>query len=240
MKAEIVSSQLALFFSEGLDNPTDIWIKLKSTTIGNFLSKTILINQTPIDKNNPSFNFMPAVQVTSQDGSSSLTISRGRSDFFLNFDFGSSYEEKSESIINNFKDLVLCLHQSLKDQGVKIKRVGIVNNFFVEEKNADKKILKYFINDFVKIHGDEELNHAGVRLETFSKIDSFKMNNLTHINGAEVAQKNQKKDGIIVTRDLSTFTDIEYDLGWEEIEKILKGVTEKLNVGRITSIMDHE
>lgn len=193
----IINSQFALFFDQPIMKPEEFWQGLNSK-MDNIFDQTPTILPVP---NDPNLNDVPIVQMKSSTGIYSCNISRGRADFF----HAGSGKEDFAVIKNNFIKEVSNLFIFFKDNPIKVKRIGFVSRFFVQDDDQDKTIAKLLNDEFKKIHG-ENTYETYVRHVSRDEIDEFKINNLTTIEKffARIAGAVENTKGILITRDFNT------------------------------------
>lgn len=230
-KEIIINIQLALFFSNPLIKPEEFWQSFNSS-MDSIFDNTPLIMPVP---NDPKVYDIPVVQMNSSRGVYSCNIARNRVDFFVagvgeqSFsDIKSDLLEKSEKFFRFFSEKS------------KIKRIGFVSRFFIEDKGQDKTIANLLNDNFKALHNGD-VHEVSVRYVSRVKIDSFDINNFTTIEKflARISGIDERKKGILITRDFNTIQEKNYEnqLDWNDIKKIVDASVKKYKLEDIKKVL---
>lgn len=201
----LINSQVALFFDQPLKKPEDFWQPLNEI-MDEIFDQTPMILPVP---NEPSLNEVPIVQMRSGSGIYSCNISRGRADFFHN---GSQEQDKfsdiEELFINNEAQNFFAF---FNDRQIKIKRIGFITRFFIEEEKQDEVIAKLLNNNFKRLH-DGATYETYIRYVSRDVFDELKINNYTSIerSNAKIKTKGNNIKGILITRDFNTIPEEDF------------------------------
>lgn len=195
----LINTQIALFFKDGIERPDLIYNDL-NTQMGGIFSLPPQIIPLP---NESQFDQVPLIQMTSKNSVYSLNIAKKRADFFISGEGLEAFEskkgllkEKSSIFLNFFKE-----HSE-------IKRMGFVTRFFIEDIDPVSNIKSLISPDFINIHkkdGEElETFDAYVRFASKSKFKSIDILNHSFIDKGNVTITNERKEGVLITRDFYT------------------------------------
>lgn len=203
MKQEIlVNTQLALFFEQSISRPDELWQQFNTEMNGIF-------DQIPLTvpvPNEIQLSEVPVVQMNSGKGVYSCNIARGRVDFFHRgvgkqtfSDVNNDFLQEIEKYFNYFSGKT------------KIKRIGFVARFFIEDNNQDKTIAKLLNDDFKKLY-KSNTHEAFIRYVIRTKIMEFDVNDLTVIEkfSASISEIGDNIKGVLITRDFNTIPEENY------------------------------
>lgn len=199
MKEEIlINTQLALFFENPLSRPDELSQAFNEQMGGIFDQIPIVI---PVPNESQLLN-VPVVQMNSKNDVYSCNIARGRVDFFHRGVGKQIFTDIREQLLKEVENFF-----SFFSEKVKIKRIGFVTRFFIEDPEQDKTIAKLLDNDFKTLHsGDthEAFIRYVSRINNF--VDEFNINNFTSLErfSARIKDVGTNIKGISLTRDFNT------------------------------------
>ncbi|MFH1233418.1 MAG: hypothetical protein V1649_02080 [Patescibacteria group bacterium] len=223
----LINSQFALFFDQPIQKPENFWQPLND-----YMDK--VFDQTPIIlpvPNDANLNEIPIVQMKSMSGIYSCNISRGRVDFF----HAGEGEQKFSDIKDNLIKEVSNLFIFFNDKQTKIKRIGFVTRFFMEDEKQDETISILLNDNFKKIHNGT-VYETYIKYVSRDKIKNLKINNYTTIEkfSANISKKGNNIKGVLITRDFNTIPEENYkDEFLLEIDKFIEKSEEKFNLENI-------
>lgn len=203
MKQEIlINTQLALFFEQPISRPDELWQQFNIEMSGIFDQIPLTI---PVP-NEIQLSEVPVVQMNSNKGVYSCNIARGRVDFFHR---GVSKQTFSD-VKNDFLQEIEKYFNYFSEKE-KIKRIGFVTRFFVEDEEPDKTIAKLLNNNFKKLY-EGNTHEAFIRYVIRTKIMEFDVNDLTVIEKflARISGIEGNINGVLVTRDFNTIPETNY------------------------------
>lgn len=220
MKNEIiVNTQLAFFFESAIQRP-DEFITSFNESMGKIFDEVPIILPVP---DQAQLLGVPLVQMRSKNGIYSCNIARNRVDFFI----AGEGKQKFADIENNLLEKT-DLYYSFFASRAKIKRLGFVVRFFIQEENPDLAIANLINDDFKKNH-DGETHQSYIRFITRTKIRGLKSNNYTTVEQttANIDGVGTGVLGVLITRDFNTVPE---DVSQEKIDSSL--IKEFINEGK--------
>ena len=214
MEIAIINNQIAFFVSK----PTDIVyeqlvLDIRKAIGEKFISPSIIL---PIPDDAPPE--IPRVILETFNKKIKITIAKNRCDFFYDYKNTSSNTKLDTKIIDYAEKLA----NVLDNKGFLFNRIGIVAKYFVLVKNPTEKIkeslTKLTDNDIVEI---------SIRINRRKQYDSFSVNDVYTYDQA--IRANDKKHGILITRDINTLHIEETILSPTEVNEFVKIVIEMIN-----------
>lgn len=193
-KIFITNTQMALFFKDYLPQPENFWQDIKAKT-NNVLDVTPLIVPVP---NDSRLADVPVVQLFSVGKKYSCNIARGRIDFFINEQPGEKLEEVKKDLIEKTKVLF-----SMFSTSPKIKRVGFVTRFFIDNSAGDLSVAKIISENFKKQHSGS-IHETYVKFVTRTTYLALQLNNYTTIENVTRKTDHEVVKGVLITRDFNT------------------------------------
>ncbi len=227
----LINTQLALFFEQLISRPDELWQQFNTEMDGIF-------DQIPLTvpvPNETQLAEVPVVQMNSNKGVYSCNIARGRVDFFHRgvgkqtfSDIKNDFLQEIEKYFNYFSGKT------------KIKRIGFVTRFFIEDNNQDKTIAKLLNKKFIKLH-DNNVHEAYIRYVSRIKIGEFDVNDLTIVERflARISGIGDNIKGILVTRDFNTIPEQLYSskLNSRIIKDFLNESEKKFNLKNFKNVL---
>lgn len=219
MKEEIlINTQLALFFENPLSRPDEL-SQAFNEQMGGIFDQIPTVIPVP---NETQLLDVPVVQMNSKNGVYSCNIARGRADFFHRGVGKQAFTDIKEEFLKEVENFY-----GFFGEKVKIKRIGFVTRFFIEDSDQDKTIAKLLNGDFKTLHsGDthEAFIRYVSRINNF--IDEIDVNNFTSLERffANIKDGGTNVKGVLLTRDFNTDPNTPY--------------SEKFNTDKIKSFID--
>lgn len=227
----LINTQLALFFELPLSRPDELW-QLFNAEMGGIFDKVPLTLPIP---NESQLLEVPVVQMTSSKGIYSGNIARGRVDYF----HSGVGKQNFSDIKNNFLDEIEKYFNFFSSK-TKIKRIGFVTKFFMEDKQQDKTIAKLLNKKFIELH-DNNVHEAYIRYVSRIKIGEFNVNDLTIVErfSARVSGVGDNIKGIMITRDFNTVPEENYSnkLSEGKIKTLIKEAEGCFNLKGLRDIL---
>ncbi len=231
MEEILINTQLALFFEQPISRPDELWQQFNIEMNGVF-------DQVPLTlpvPNETQLLEVPIVQMTSSKGIYSCNIARGRVDYF----HSGAGKQNFLDIKNNFLDEIGKYFNFFSGK-IKIKRIGFVTRFFIEDNNQDKTIAKLLNKKFTELH-DNNVHEAYIRYVSRIKIGEFNVNDLTIVERflARVSGVRDNIKGIMITRDFNTVPETNYSnkLSEKKIKILIKKAEGCFNLNGIRNIL---
>jgi hypothetical protein len=194
LKGDIISFQLALFFSE-LDKRPDRFIKKFDAALGDVFDEMPVI--LPIPEDAPPE--IPSVILKSSDGTYTCNIARSRIDILLKT---TSIKTEASEYLDRFFDFIK-IYSAVVFGSKEVERFGFIGQYFFEDGEPVQKIQsKYFKTNLGKL---EELN---IRFNKRFSTGDLIMNDVVEISKAEVNNEGttEKRSGVFIHRDLNNVT----------------------------------
>lgn len=188
-RMELTNFQFAVFYNNIEPRP-DVFMDNLNNNMDGILDNMPSIMPIPLGAPVE----LPIVQLASSSGRYSVSISRNRADFFINFD-QQQYSESLKECQNFAQKFANHFYER-----VKISRIGIVANIFVaEQKNVHKINVKYFNNG---MKGSVELK---IRSNSLKNVDNMVLNNIVEISSVEriLSPDDKTEKGIFILRDIN-------------------------------------
>lgn len=203
MKEEIlINSQISLVFEKRNEHPENYWQGINDE-MNNVFDETPMIipvpNEIPLDE-------VPVVQMKSSNGILMCNISRSRVDFYFHGNGTQKYSEIKTEFLNKVEKIT---HFFDVKQSIKIKRIGFVSRFFIEDETQDKTISMILDDSFKKIHfeNDEDNTYRTfIRYVNRISLNNLDTNNFTSIErfSANIIDYGNNIPGVLITRDFNT------------------------------------
>lgn len=229
----IINTQFALFFENPLSRP-DEFSRSFNQQMGGIFDQIPTVMPVP---NEVRLLDVPVVQMNSKSGVYSCNIARGRVDFF----YTGIGKQKFANIKDEFLKEVENFFSFFSDK-VKIKRIGFVTRFFIEDVDQDKTIAKLLNNDFKTLHSGnthEAFIRYVSRVNNF--INEFNVNSFTSLErfSARIKDVGDNVKGIMLTRDFNTDPNILYSdkLSVEKIKEFIKESEKSFKLDDIKKIL---
>lgn len=209
-KPIIISQQLAIFFNKEMDSPFDYVGSLRGK-MGNIFDKT----KDQIFPNIPEELKLDFKQVefNSASGDKKLTISKKRSDYFVQPISWDAVDNNllTSSFIEEVKNFY-SFWASVSE--LKIKRIGFITNYFFESVE-NSALEKFYSGELKALNEGEAFEiyiHYGAKIAKTIAGQKIELTNLTDIKPVSVALgKDQMfKEGIMLMRDYNTNQDKDY------------------------------
>lgn len=232
MKEEIfVNTQLALFFESPIQRP-DEFVTSFNEAMGKVFDQVPVILPVP---NQVQLLGVPLVQMNSGNGVYSCNIARNRVDFFI----AGEGKQKFADIKTNLLDKTVKYYNFFTSKS-KIKRIGFVVRFFVQDEKPDLAIANLISNDFKEIH-DGETSQTYVRFITRTKIGDYEINNYSSAErtAANIEGVGEKILGVMITRDFNTIPENNYTekFNVKEVEQFIAEAESKFNLEKIKKLL---
>lgn len=232
MKEEIlINTQLGLFF-DGLIERPDQLVASFNAEMGNIFDKIPVVIPVP---NELQLSEIPVVQLSSTSGVYSCNIARSRVDFFI----AGVGKQKFLDIKNDLLERLEKYYNFFSKKS-KIKRIGFVTKFFIEDKEQDKTIVKLLNKDFQTLHNGD-IHEVYIRYVSRGEINDFKINNFTTVERffARIPEVGDSIKGILITRDFNTIPEENYrdKFGLPGIKIFVEKSQEKYRLEAIKKIL---
>lgn len=232
MKEEIfVNTQFALFFESSIQRP-DEFVTSFNEAMGKIFDQVPVILPVP---NQVQLLGVPLVQMNSGNGVYSCNIARNRVDFFI----AGEGKQKFEDMKINLLDKTIKYYNFFTSK-IKIKRIGFVVRFFVQDENPDLAIANLINDDFKEIH-DGKTNQTYVRFITRTKIKEYEINNYSSVGGtaANIEGVGESIPGVLITRDFNTIPENNYTekFSVKEIGQFIEEAESKINLDKIKKLL---
>ena len=173
--------QTALFFKEDFSKSfEELSLKIKTKIAGDPIT-----TQLPVPPNTPPE--VPRLMLN-YEGRIAINVAKNRIDFFY-------------SDFSNEKGTVIEIFKAISDLGLKIGRVGLVKNIFLDDKKIED-IKNYLAEE--KSNKLSKLKEISIRVNTSKKIGQFECNNIQNIANGKINYNGIVEDGVLVIRDINT------------------------------------
>lgn len=226
----IINTQLALFFDQIIEKPEELWPPFNSE-MSTIFDITPLIMPVP---NKTELNDVPIVQMRSS-GVYSCNIARGRADLFIAGAGKQKFSDVKDDLLNKAKK-----YFNFFSAKVKIKRIGFVTRFFIDDVEQDKTITKLLNNKFVALH-DGNTHEVFIRYVSRAKINNFDINNFTTLEKffARIKDVGDNIEGVLLTRDFNTIPEENYKerFDFDALEKFILEGENKFKLEDIKAIL---
>lgn len=228
-----INAQFAAYFNEELEKPEQILWPALNVSLKNELDQTPIILPVP---NEPSLIDVPIVQAVSKNSAFKLNISRRRVDFFI---YGqgkkATYQDIQKLLIDLEKDIVKEVNNV-----VQIKWIGLILNFFIEEKNPNVVISKLIDSKFKSLHKGKTIEASVDYIEQIEVLTK-KVNNHTQLQAGKAKFKSEKNDtpGVLISRDFNTKPEENGSnyVNEEFTKEFIQFVEKNLNLDEIISLL---
>ena len=232
MKEEIIiNTQLALFFESPIQRPDQL-VTSFNEAVGEIFDQVPVILPVP---NQVQLLEVPLVQINSGNGVYSCNIARNRVDFFI----AGEGKQKFADIKTNLLDKVVKYYNFFTSKS-KIKRIGFVVRFFVQDEKPDLVVANLISDDFKKIQ-DGETNQTYVRFTTRTKIGDYEINNYSSAErtAVNIEKVGEKILGVMITRDFNTIPENNYTekFSVKEMEQFIREAESKFNLEEIKKLL---
>lgn len=235
MKEEIIiNTQLALFFSQSIQRPDELW-QVFNSSMGNIFDQVPVTLPVPDE---PQLREIPLVQAVSVNGIHACKIARGRVDYFHFGDGNQKFSDIKNDFLKEIKN-----YFDFFSSKVVIKRIGFVCRFFIEDRDHSKTIAKLLDKKFKDLHQGNAHQAYARYVSRFEK-DNFKLNNYTTVEktSATISGAGSGINGILITRDFNTIPEEDYSnkLNPENIKKFIENGESNFKLSEIKKILYDE
>lgn len=227
----LINTQLALFFDKPIDRPDELW-PLFNKEMGGVFDQIPSIFPLP---NQLQLLDVPIIQAVSSNRVYSCNMAKGRVDYFHAGIGKQKFRDiKSDFLIETEK------YFNFFSSKTKIKRIGFVIRFFIQDDEQAKTISKLLDRGFRELHGGDT-HEAYIRFVSRDKIDIFDVNNFTSIEkfSANISEVGNNIKGILITRDFNTIPEKNYqsELDIDKVKKFMEEAEKKIKLEDIKNIL---
>ena len=189
----------------------------------------------PVPNEQQLYN-VPVVSLKSKNSSVSVNIARARADIFIAGEGREKFDSKRDKIIEDVKSFFNYFYKLTK-----IKRIGFVTRFFVEDDDQDKSIERLLADQFKDLN-EGSVHEAFVRYVTrIENMSGFSVNNFTSVEKklAKIKGVGDNVKGVLITRDFNTDPEQSYvgKFNAEIIEQFLNMSEQNFNLDKIKNIL---
>ena len=172
MSLKPFSSQISIFLSDGIMNPSRYVDEINDNFNGIFTKQNYSLNieDAPSD--------VPLVRYSSKDGKYIYDFAKKRINFYLNFN-----EDDSVSLFENYKQNVEKLVKNIILRHSNISRVGLAINYYIDKKD-DKHI--YWVNKYkLPFYNYEKTSEISYTINNNFINKGLKYNNIMILSNAK-------------------------------------------------------
>lgn len=225
MRPTIINNQFAFFINKSKDIMYEqLILDIRKAVKEKFISPSIIL---PIPDDAPPE--IPRVILETFDKRIKITLAKNRCDFFYDY----RYDNNNSQINTKIIDYAVQLANVLHNKGFVFRRIGIVTKYFVLVDNPTDVIK----NSLTKL-SDDDIVEISIRINRRKLYNSFNVNDVYSYD--QGIRANDRKQGILITRDVNTVHINETILSFDDVHDFIKVVTNKIAQEDPTGELDHE